>query len=571
MRLEFLIEKEGKIINTYDGSEIDLNNEFVVKRFERKNEIFFLKRIIENNLLYKYSVKADGHTVILCVYEGVFADSTRWKEVYSAKATFGEKGIIESSVGDLEYWHEFFATEYGYVPYNESNVEQFSLDDDSMENVRAVFPFNMQTNVFLFFEKYSKLRKIKARSFDKEIFNIPAVKINRNVGKVFDNQYINYAIQREVELANEVFFDITVISGNVKNGVMDIEKKHRYFITEDFAYAPDGGPLVVFVSKNIYGNVYDKNMNQKHPGLMLDKYHGKYYYQYLFAKEFIPCFEILAKAGFGELADMMLDDYYEGKKNWKNINIYGKNDKEIFGFRLNKLKNIDHQIYRAGIRRNGDFNTFINRVIPITNQASYLLDVKDIDEELFSFIERRLAAGVLTKDIEYIKSIGTCNAGCYADYLNMCKETGKFCDGIYPKNLQKAHDAMVAYVNQLRDAKKNKQFEIIVKEDDYLMNLYEDEEYCILAPRVANDLVNESYHLLHCVRTYIQDVATGRTKIYFLREKEKKSKSLVTLEVKSGSIVQARGKCNRLLTNEEKAFVRKWGKEKGLIPVYYGC
>ena len=52
MRLEFLIEKEGKIINTYDGSEIDLNNEFVVKRFERKNEIFFLKRIIENNLLH---------------------------------------------------------------------------------------------------------------------------------------------------------------------------------------------------------------------------------------------------------------------------------------------------------------------------------------------------------------------------------------------------------------------------------------------------------------------------------------------------------------------------------------
>ena len=268
---------------------------------------------------------------------------------------------------------------------------------------------------------------------------------------------------------------------------------------------------------------------------------------------------------------MMLDDYYEGKKNWKNINIYGKNDKEIFGFRLNKLKNIDNQIYRAGVRHSGYFTTFINRVIPIANQASYLLDVKNIDEDLFSFIERRLAAGVSIKDIEYVKSIGTNNAGIYADYLGMCKETGKSCDGIYPSNIKHAHDVMVTYINQLREAKKNKQFEEIVKMPDYLENLYEGEKYCVLAPRTANDLVNESYQLSHCVRTYIKDVAIGNTKIYFLRDKEKKSKSLITLEVKRGEIKQARGKGNRLLKNEENEFVREWAKVKGLVPVYYGC
>jgi hypothetical protein len=226
-----------------------------------------------------------------------------------------------------------------------------------MEVIRSVFPFQMQINPFLFFKKYQSLRKIKNKRFDTAIFDIPSVKINKNVGKVFDGKYINYAIQREVELENEVFFDITVISGNVYDGIMDIEKKHRYFLTEDFAYSPDGGPIGVFTSKNIYGNVYDQKMKKKYPNLMLDTYVGKYYYQYFFAKEFIPCFEILAKAGYSELADMVLDDYYAGNEIWRNINLFGKNDKEIFGFKLNKLKNIDRELYHTGVgfKFNNDF------------------------------------------------------------------------------------------------------------------------------------------------------------------------------------------------------------------------
>ena len=575
MRLEFILEKDGKNINTYNGIEIDTESELLIRRFERKHSVALMRRKIRNNLFYKYDVKTEDDKVVLSVYEGFFKDIMNWHCIYTVVATFGVKGILETGDGDLEYWHEFFATDYGYTIYNEANVKKFSFDDDSMENVRKVFPFNMQTNAFLFFEKYSKLKKIKIKKIDKKIFNIPAVKINRNVGKAFNGQFINYAIQREIELAGEVFFDITVLSGVVENGIIDVEEKHRYFITEDFAYSPDGGSLSVFVSDNIYGNVYDKNMSKRYPNLMLDKYKGRYYYQYFFAKEFIPCFEILAKAGFSELADMFLRDYYKENKDWSNLNIYGKNDKAIFGFKLNKLRNIDSSVYYGGDGYDGrsfnycdDFKTFINRVKRIASKSPYLLDAKDIDSDLFYFMERRIDVGITIKDIDYVKSIGTGNAAIYADYLGMCKETGKACDGTYPSNIKNAHDVMVTYINQLKEAKKNKQFEEVVSMEDYLSCLYDGDKYCVLAPRNANDLVNESYQLSHCVRTYIKDVALGYTKIYFLRLKEKKAKSLVTLEVKRGEIRQARGKGNRRMSNEEDSFVKEWARNKNLIPAY---
>ena len=226
MKLEFVIYRNGEAINTYNGNPIDLSNELEVKRFEKKNSVKLFNRIIRNNLVYKYSVKAHDDTAILSVYEGKWNDCCmKWSVVYSAKATYGVKGIVEDGDGDISFWHEFFATEYGYATYDESNIDKFSFDNDSMENVRKAFSFNMQTNSFLFFDKYAKMKKVKCKRFDKSIFNIPSVKINRNVGKVFNKQSINYAIQREVELANEVFFDITVISGFVTNGMMDIEKK----------------------------------------------------------------------------------------------------------------------------------------------------------------------------------------------------------------------------------------------------------------------------------------------------------------------------------------------------------
>lgn len=576
MQLVFAIRKNGRIINTYNGMEIDPYDKVQVNRFEKKNQVLLFPHVVKNSCFYKYRVYADKDKVALLVYRGLHTDSENlrdsviWMNVYIAITIKGEKGIKESGEKNLEYWHDYFAKNLGYDLYDEKNVASFSSDEDSMEIVRTVFPSQMQTNVFAFFKKQKNLRMLKPAKFDKgkldkKIFDIPAVKINRKVGKKFDGQYINYALQREVELAGEVFFDILVISGMVANGVMNVEKKHRYFISEDFIYSPDNGPLGVFVSGNLYGKIHDQKMRKRYPNLMLDKYQGKYYFQYFFAKEFIPCFEILAKAGLYRLADIMLDDYYNDEQKIVFANLYGKNDKEIFEFKLSRLRNIEacfDEENKLGERRN--FDDIILTVRTICKTAPAVMDVKNIDANLYYFMEKRKYAGVTVKDMEYLKSIGTENARLYVDYLRMCERVGRYSNGKYPKDVKYAHDVMVTYLNQIKKAENNKKFEQVVTDDKYLNKCYEGEEYCILAPRTADDLVKESYRLGHCVRVYIDDVSCKRCQIYFLRKKNQKAKSLVTIEVANREVCQAHGKYNRKLTEEELDFVKEWAENKNI-------
>ena len=60
--------------------------------------------------------------------------------------------------------------------------------------------------------------------------------------------------------------------------------------------------------------------------------------------------------------------------------------------------------------------------------------------------------------------------------------------------------------------------------------------------------------------SYIQRVIDGRCHILFLRKKDCLDKSLVTIEVVNGKIVQALQRFNNPLTEEQKEVVDKWNK-----------
>lgn len=577
MRLEFITHFDDKYVNTlngklYEPSLLSQNREIFFKR--DKDTIVF--GIIEDNTFYKYSVIEENNSLKLIVYKGIFNWNTEWKPIYSISIDLTSYKVTEEGQCDLDFWHEFFGTCYGMLKYREKYVKLFSLDNDSMKNIRKVFPLQLQENPFLVFKKFQTLKKFKKRYFDESIFNIPNVKINRMVGKKYDGTTINYTLQREIELGGEVFFDVTVITGPVKNGMIDIQEKHRFFITKDFIYSPDGGDAGVFSLQNTVGIVHSTKLKKKYPELMLDKYDGKYFYQYLFSKEFIPVFEILSKAGYQKLADLFLSEYYE-EYNEKEIqsyetvygiNIYGKNDKEIFGFKMSKFKNIDPDAITSGPNRysGSRFSDFIKKIKTINKYSSNLLDNFYIDGYLFDFLYQnaRNDNAVDFKTVDYLKSIGTYKSNLYLDYLRMCKNAKRFSGGLYPKDLKYEHDVMISYTNQLREAKNNIQFKEQVDSPEYKSLLYEGSEYCILAPRVANDLVNESYCLHHCVRSYISDVATGHTRIYFLRKRNSKATPFVTIEVKNDEICQARGIYNRLISATELAFINEWCEEKGI-------
>ena len=570
-KLHYFVKYNNKIINTYNDCVCSKNDIFSYKtaRLERKHNIVFFPNIIKDNLFYKYNVKQINDTIILTVYEGTYNGSIKWKDIYNVSATFGVQGIKEQGYCDLEFWHEYFSTQYGNSSKNEKDVDLYSITNNPMYIVRKVFNTHLEVNVFLFFENYKNTKKLFDKKYDINIFkDIPMPKINRNVGFISKNdEPVYFFWQREITINNEPFLDVVVMYGTVKNGIMDIIEKHRFFITENYAYSPDGGDLAILVNPELHGTFFYKDIAKHCPKLMIDKYEGKYFWAYFFSKNYIPAFEILAKAGFYQLADNLLECYHSYQPSFysivrslyndncfEHINIFGKNDKEIFGFKLNKLNKLDFKI------------TMLQDIFRIKRINFYnpnILNIK-LTRNLFEFVVMRVLDNNLYKENENLRKIGSNNYLLYNDYLNMLHN----CNvdySLYPKNLKQDHDVLVEYTNQLKTERNNTIFKEIVSKKEYVDYCYdEDDNYCILAPRKSDDLINESLKLHHCVRTYIESVSKGKCKIFFMRLKKQKSTSLITIEVANNRIIQAKGKFNRKLDNHELSFLTKWADNKHL-------
>lgn len=147
----------------------------------------------------------------------------------------------------------------------------------------------------------------------------------------------------------------------------------------------------------------------------------------------------------------------------------------------------------------------------------------------------------------------------YLDYLRICSQLGysmKDKNILYPKNLNKEHDKVSDLIKIIENEANDK----LIKErlTDLNKNVYQNDKYIVYPAESVSSLVNESRQLNHCVKTYCQRYALGETDIYLLREKDNKDKSLVTVEVRNNSILQARAKCNNDPTNEQLNFLNLW-------------
>lgn len=89
---------------------------------------------------------------------------------------------------------------------------------------------------------------------------------------------------------------------------------------------------------------------------------------------------------------------------------------------------------------------------------------------------------------------------------------------------------------------------------------YEEEEFCVIAPKNAAEVANEGLALSHCVKSYIDTIAEGKTQIYFIRKTEDKDTPFFTLEVKDRKVRQCHGKCNSNVEPESslEAFLKRY-------------
>lgn len=94
---------------------------------------------------------------------------------------------------------------------------------------------------------------------------------------------------------------------------------------------------------------------------------------------------------------------------------------------------------------------------------------------------------------------------------------------------------------------------------------YCDGEYEIVIPGTIKDILEESEHQHNCLYQSVMEILAQDMVVVFMREKSKKNKSLVTIEVGGQEILQVKACCNRKPSSKQMMFIDKFAKEKGLL------
>jgi len=147
------------------------------------------------------------------------------------------------------------------------------------------------------------------------------------------------------------------------------------------------------------------------------------------------------------------------------------------------------------------------------------------------------------------------------DYLSMCKRQGVK-PILFSNCLKQTHD--ITARNHKIHVTPEDELKFKAQYDDFKQVKCED--YVVVAPEKSDDLKAEGDNLNHCVASYIKKVIDGESLIFFLRKDP--AISLLTLQIKDGKIIQARGMHNRQPNKEEVAAVEKFAEKQKLELAY---
>lgn len=319
-----------------------------------------------------------------------------------------------------------------------------------------------------------------------------------------------------------------------------------------------------------------------------------------------PKLEWLCKMGLNQLARGILNDMYQ---ETKEININGRTIYEILG--LNK---INTKILQA---IDGNYDEL--RLLQVAQEIGLQLKPDQLKEyyetfecntDLLKQANRKVS---LHKMVKYIGKeserypIGE-NSGCgkyaymryrekedprverkrnmardWLEYLGWCKALNYDLDNMFiymPTNFKKVHDRTAKEYQILQDQKaatERKKQEILAKKQMEQMRkaiekIFKKNEgmdvfsirgqgLILVVPKSGDEIKAEGEALHHCVGTYVERVAKGKTTIFFIRKAETPSIPYFTLEYRDNKVIQCRGLHNCDMPPEVKAFVEVFEKK----------
>lgn len=173
-------------------------------------------------------------------------------------------------------------------------------------------------------------------------------------------------------------------------------------------------------------------------------------------------------------------------------------------------------------------------------------------QSLMKYIDYLCTFEGLTANSNLIREIG--------DYANMMSQISEKYEK-YPRYFLSTHAIASRNYNRLKQQFSDKLFAKRITPEYEIT--YKD--YKFFYPRCTQDIKDEAVQQSNCVASYIDRVIQGDCHILFLRKENEPTKSLVTIEVRNGKIVQAFQKYNTPCTEEQKeaiaAFNKKFSKE----------
>lgn len=179
-----------------------------------------------------------------------------------------------------------------------------------------------------------------------------------------------------------------------------------------------------------------------------------------------------------------------------------------------------------------------------------------IDNNIFKSLEY-----LKKQEKKYPKNKSEIDTKLLADYWKMATQVGEDISDNkikYPQNLVRSHNTVLMRMEFKEKAELRKKFAHRYEELSELCYSYNG--LTIRPAMNENELIKEGKILNHCVASYANSHANGKTAIFFIRHSADNEIPYFTLELDEKNLIvrQNRGKCNCSRTDEVREFEEKW-------------
>lgn len=424
--------------------------------------------------------------------------------------------------------------------------------------------------------------------------NIELVKINMNRKIVFDIVdrtlicYRNGEIEYDFKKEDSEDYDYNEGTLDSINNFVMRNVSVEHFIKQ--IGTENSISLYAFADKN-YSMLNSNRSNKR----ILHRFR-----EMLVNKEKLEFVQILSNAGFKNIdAIKNVRVYSYGRENTgydkiEGINTRGKTPSQILQVPKSIIKKLliikqeerESTYYTTGLSSalrafyafhnnyNGKYDmNIVNNILNTASDSDGVRKLFDSMEQIYRFINspeykgnQKRAIQYITQDLAMYQGISNVREGIILlnDYSDMVKKMGGIPEK-YPKSLKRVHDVAMLNYRKWKSELTKEDFLIATKRYSELQYLSNDKKYSFIIPETIGDLVREGNSLNHCIASYDNRVIEGSSQIIFMRNSKEIDKSLVSIEVKSGRVNQARGSSNRDVTSEEHLAILEWADKNNII------